>query len=138
MSVKRGYVFFSVLLKDTISIPYVRMTRSSKSKDPKAIRYEIEKQSLAWKLRQNRFPKIPSDYFPIKVSCVIGLRRGNHRRLSGDADNHRKFILDAMVCAGMLPDDCLRFVCGSDHDRVVLSKHDFIWICLTQKRGGNA
>lgn len=138
MRIKRNDIIAMGRIGGLASIPYVRMTAKSKRIDPKAIRYEGAKQDLAWMIRSLGLGKIDHSSFPVKVNSVIGIKRGDLRRLNGDADNHRKFLLDAMVCSGLLPDDCLRFVIGSDHDRVVLSKTDFVWFCLTSttKRPG--
>jgi len=96
---------FSVSIKNFRIIPYVRMTGKGKFVKQRAIQYIQNQYQLAWLIKVHGKGTIKS--FPVILEGMIILK---DLRTNADLDNYLKAIQDALVKAGIIPDDSLKYI----------------------------
>jgi len=96
---------FVVTIKDFKIIPYVRMTRKGKFVKKRALQYVQNQNQLAWLIKVHGKGSIES--FPVILKGIVVLK---NLRKNADLDNYLKAVQDALVKAGILPDDCLKYI----------------------------
>ena len=115
-------------------IPYVRQTQYAKKVKENKATQEI--------IKAKRYNKNKSDlasffawtgqghvkHYPLALSFVVGY--SNPKRNVMDPDNIQKAILDALQEAGVIPQDNVKHICGTDITRVFLSDRDYVWVGL--------
>ena len=87
-------------------VPYTRMTRRGKCFKKRAKRYLKNQHDLAWVIKANGRGKVR---FPCILSATI---KQKTLRKNADLDNIIKAITDALVKAGIIPDDSLKYITG--------------------------
>ena len=97
---------FVATIRDLPVVPYTRMTRRGKYFKKRAKRYLKNQHDLAWIIKANGRGKVR---FPCILSATIKQRT---LRKNADLDNIIKAITDALVKAGVIPDDSVRYIVG--------------------------
>ena len=98
---------FSCLIEDFRIVPYVRMTRKGKWFKQRAKRYLKNQHQLSWLIKLKGTGKAEIPCFLFAHIVQTGLRSNS------DWDNYAKAVSDALVKAGVLPDDCFRYILGA-------------------------
>ena len=96
-------------LKDIEIVPYVRMTTRGKFLKKRAIKYLENQNLLAWLFKI--YGKGEINKFPVKL---VGYLKLKNLRTNADWDNYLKAIQDALVKAGILPSDCVKYLKGGN------------------------
>jgi len=97
---------FVATIEDLPVVPYVRMTYRGKNFKKSARRYLKNQQDLAWMIRANGRGTVQ---FPCILFATIEQKT---LRQNADLDNIIKALTDALVKAGVIPDDSLRYIVG--------------------------
>jgi len=110
---------FIATIRNLPVVPYVRMTCRGKSFKKRARRYLKNQHDLAWMIKTNGRGKV---CFPCILFATIEQKT---LRQNADLDNILKALTDALVKAGVIPDDSLRYIRGysvraekADSDRI--------------------
>jgi len=109
-------------------VPYTRMTQKVLQK--KARRYLKNQHDLAWMIKAYGHGKVR---FPCILFATI---KQKTLRKNADLDNIVKAITDALVKAGVIPDDSLKYITGYSV-RAEKADSDSIEILLTEARDEN-
>lgn len=125
------YVFQACL--DFILIPYVRQTSYAKNianniANPNVVqakRYNINQKLLAQYLLA--YGKGRVQQYPLRLSLIIGFK--SKKKKCADADNCVKAVKDALQYAGIIYDDCLKYIIG--YDKIAFEfDRNFVWVGL--------
>ena len=100
---------FYVEIKSIEVIPYVRMTTRGKFFKKRAIKYIENQNHLAWLFRIHGKGTIKN--YPVKL---VGFLKLKNLRTNADWDNYLKALQDALVKAGILPSDCVKYLRGGN------------------------
>ena len=87
--------------------PYVRMTLRGKNFKRRARAYLKNQSDLALLLKVYGTGEAPLPCF------LYAELKQKHLRANSDWDNYAKAICDALVKAGIIPDDCFRYLRGA-------------------------
>lgn len=121
---------FTAEIKDFRLVPYVRMTSKGKNFKKRARRYLKNQQDLALLLRVFGKGKAPEPCF-LEAEIRQKSLRGN-----SDWDNYAKAICDALVKAGIIPDDCFRYLRGACV-RLMRAEEDVLRVSLLPVEGSD-
>lgn len=98
---------FEAVIEDFRIVPYVRMTRRGKFCRKRAIRYIQNQDQLALLIRL-------AGKGEVRYPCMLYVEiRQVGLRSNSDWDNYAKAVCDALVKAGVLPDDCFKYIAGA-------------------------
>ena len=109
-------------------IPYVRMTRRGKFVKKRALQYIQNQEELAWLIKIHGRGAIKN--FPVVLEGIVVLK---NLRVNADLDNYLKAVQDALVKAGILPDDCLKYI-GKVEFAVKQGKKDVLFCFLKEMK----
>jgi len=114
--IRDNKVLAQIEINDFRIMPYVRMTGRGKYIKPRAQKYIQNQNDLAWLIKAQCRKTI--NEYPIFVDTVVEIKG---LRSNGDWDNYAKAVQDALVKAGVIADDCIKYVAGG---RCIVKKSD--------------